>query len=108
MLKAISAALAAACLLQGCALLPDYVGPEIEHMSHATQHEPLTDHPTNYGSEILGLTVEWSKPGGGLYVDVTEGIDLDPCRRNFCGEIAGPLEQFTARIGWRFRIKPQI
>jgi hypothetical protein len=37
-LKAISAALAAACLLQGCALLPDYIGPELTHESHVTQH----------------------------------------------------------------------
>lgn len=101
MLKAISAALAAACVLQGCAVLPNTIGPEFEHMSHATQHEPLTDHPTNYGSELLGVTAEWGKSTG-PYLDLTESIDLDPCRMNFCGEIAGPKEQFSARLGWRF------
>ncbi len=104
MLKAISAALAAVCLLQGCALLPNYIGPELIHESHVTQHAPFTAAPTNYGSEIAGVTLEWSKPDGGLFVAVTEGIDLDPCRRNFCGEIAGPPEQFIARIGYRFKI----
>ena len=95
----------ALCLLSGCALMPDYIGPELEHMSHATQHEPFTSHPTNYGSEILGITAEWAADDGGPYAELSEGIDLDPCRGGACGEIAGPREQFSARFGYRFRIR---
>lgn len=100
MLKAISAALAAAFLLQGCAVLPNTVGPELEHMSHATQHEPFTSHPTNYGSEILNFTAEWARDDGtGPRLDISEGAVIGP------DEIAGPREQFSARFGWRFRIR---
>lgn len=99
-------AAAAACplLLSGCALLPNYIGADVEHISHATQHEPFTSDPTNYGSELMNFTAEWAKRDGGPYLDLSEGIDLDPCQRGFCGEIAGPREQFSARFGWRFRI----
>lgn len=45
------------------------------------------------------------KPDGGPFLDVTEGLVLDPCRGGFCGEIAGPRKQFIARFGWRFRVK---
>lgn len=80
------------CLLSGCALLPDSVRPELEHLSHATQHEPFTDHPTNYGAEIAGLMLHWDLPHA--YLEVGEGYSLDPR-----SEILGPREQFSARIG---------
>jgi len=105
--RKLSAAVAACLflLLGGCAVLPDYIGPELEHLSHATQHEPFTSHPTNYGSEVFNITAEWGALDGGPYAELSEGIDLDPCRGGACGEIAGPREQFHARFGWRFRIR---
>jgi hypothetical protein len=101
-------AAAAACLcllLGGCALIPDYAGPEMTHESHVTQH--FGPDPTNYGSETIGLTAVWTKPGGGPFAQVTEGLALGSCTAGYCGEIAGPREQFTATVGWLFRVKPQ-
>ncbi len=91
-------AVSLATLFSGCALLPDYATVEGEHLSHATQHEPLTDHPTNYGSELLDGVIGWGKSDG-PYLELGEGYALGP------NEIAGPREQFLARGGWRFRFK---
>jgi hypothetical protein len=90
--------------LTGCAVMPDTIAPEIEHMSHATQHEPFTNEPTHYGVEILQATAEWNV--GRAYLRVSEGIALD--KRNPYGEaygdIYGPREQFTAAIGYKFKV----
>jgi len=84
-------------------LVPNYAGIELEHMSHADQHFP--PHETNYGSELADVFLEWGgDPNGGPYLILSEGIDLDPCRGGYCGEIAGPREQFQARLGYRFKI----
>lgn len=79
-------------LLSGCALLPDSVRPEIEHLSHVTQHEPFTDHPTEYGANLANLLLHWDLPHA--YIELGEGYSLAPR-----SEIMGPREQFSARIG---------
>ena len=93
--------------LSGCVVLPDTVAPEFEHMSHATQHAPLTSAPTNYGSEILNVTAEWNF-GKHFYLDLSEGVDLDKrwtsTTTPVYGEIVGPREQFTGRLGYRFTV----
>ena len=87
--------------LAGCAALPDTVGPEFEHMSHVSQHfGPST---TNYGANMAGITARWQR--GRVYGEVSEAIDLDRRYPHSCGEITGPREEFSARIGYGFEIK---
>src|ERR1700675_1216647 len=83
--------------LTGCAVMPDTIGPEIEHMSHATQHEPLTSTPTHFGVEIAQVTATWTY--GRVYLALSEGIALDkrsPYGPTY-GEVCGPREQFTGK-----------
>ena len=94
-----------AVVANGCAVMPDSISPEIVHMSHATQHEPFTSQPTRYGVEILQVTAEWNLTKK-LYLDLSEGEALEP--RNQAntgfGEVYGPREQFTGKIGYKFTI----
>jgi hypothetical protein len=87
--------------LPGCALIPNSVRPEIEHMSHLTQHEPCTSHPTNYGANIASIMLHWDTPHS--YLEIGEGINLGRAwhggKVNGYDEIEGPREQFTARVG---------
>lgn len=88
-------------------MLPNYVAPEFEHMSHATQHQPITSSPTNYGANIVQVTAHWDMPKH-FTLDLSEGYDLDKRwagANPTCGEIEGPREQFTAKIGYKFIIK---
>jgi len=95
-------------LLTGCATLtPDYVAPELEHISHATQHEPFTHDPTRYGANIASVVVGYELPHN-LNLELGEGVSLDRhyATYNEWGEIVGPREQFTARVRYMFRVKP--
>lgn len=101
------AAICAALGAQACAVMPNTISPEFVHMSHATQHAPLTNNPTNYGVEIVQVNLHWELPKH-FHLDVAEGIALDKrdalsADREY-GEIVGPREQFTAKIGYSFRI----
>jgi hypothetical protein len=99
---AIVAALAA---LGGCAVLPDTVRPELEHMSHATQHRPFTSTPTRYGANMANLVVRWDLPKR-FTLELAEGVSLDKHYPDIpaYGELIGPREQFSARIGYSFRV----
>src|SRR5208282_6400664 len=93
-------------LLSGCAALPDYVGPELSHSSHALQHLQSPD--PNYGSDSIGVTAEWSK-GAGPYLELHEGVTLEPAWKNGGlsghGETLGAgREEFQGRLGWRFKV----
>ena|SRR5208282_1772287 len=92
-------------VFSGCALTPNYVEPEIEHMSHATQHQPFTNEPTRYGAEIASVVVGWDVHN--LSIQLAEGVELDKhyAWDNSNGEIIGPREQFSARVGYRFTLK---
>jgi hypothetical protein len=94
--------------LAGCAVLPNSVRPEIEHMSHLTQHEPFTSHPTHDSASIAWLLAHWDVTHHG-YVEVGEGFILNhssPGAGIGYGEIGGPREQFTARFGLIIPVKP--
>lgn len=84
---------------------PNTVGPEFEHLSHATQH--FGSDPSNYGSEIMSIVARWDLPKG-FYVELAEGLDLDKhwgeSYHHGCGELEGPREEFQGRIGYKFRI----
>lgn len=91
----------------GCAVAPNTISPFVEHVSHISQHEPFTSHPTNYGYEEIGVQAHWNLPAH-FYVDVAEGYN--PGKSNTNGQatdgLYGGREVFTARIGYTFRVKP--
>jgi hypothetical protein len=97
-------ALALCLLLSACSLLPDEVRPELEHMSHLTQHPPFTDHETHYGSNMANLVIAWTP--GPVRLEVAEGVSLDREYRapQAYGEIVGPREEFSARISYVFKV----
>ncbi len=95
--------------LGGCALVPNSVRPEFEHISHATQHEPFTNHPTEYGANMANLVLHWDLPKH-FSLELAEGIDLDKAYAVYGqpehGEIMGPREQFSGRISYSIQVKP--
>ena len=98
-----------AAYLSGCAaLIPNTVTPELVHESHATQHEPFTQDPTNFGSDLVDVSVGWNLPRG-FHLELAEGISIDKhygtAPNQAYGEIAGPREQFIGRIGYQFKVK---
>jgi len=85
--------------LSGCVLAPDYLKIEGEHTSHLTQHEPFTDHPTNYGYSGMGVLAKWEakRPGSKLYIELGEEVTLEP--------LDGRHEVFNARAGIEIPLK---
>ena len=91
--------------LFGCAaMVPNYVAPELEHMSHATQH--LGGAATNYGANIASVTVGYNLPHH-LNVELSEGISLDRrwSQSGEWGEIKGPREQFSVRVRYMVQLR---
>ena len=100
------ALLVLAALCSGCALAPNTIRPELEHISHLTQH--FGSNQTRYGADIVSVVAHWDTPHH-TFIEIGEGIDIDK-RTQYkgeqqCGEIMGPREQFTARIGYTFTVK---
>lgn len=90
--------LAALLALGGCVeLRPETVSLEAEHVSHATQHEPFTSHPTAYGFDAVSVAARWEY--GPAYVELSEGAILERCTPDWCGSLMGPREVFTGRVG---------
>jgi hypothetical protein len=103
------AILAGAAYLSGCAaMIPNTVTPEFVHESHASQHRPFAETPTNYGAELVDIAIGWNIPNN-VHVELAEGISLDKhygtAPYQAYGEIAGPREQFIGRIGYQFKVK---
>jgi hypothetical protein len=90
--------------LGGCALVPNSVRPELEHISHATQH--FGPDQTSYGGTIVQLTAHWDAPHR-FYLEMSEGVALGPYfpGSNSFGGIVGPREEFTARVGYSFEVR---
>lgn len=93
-------------LMGGCAIEPNTVRVEFDHTSHATQHAPFTNTPTDYGSNVANVVAHWDTPAH-TFVEIGEGMSLDRhwADTNSCGDVIGPREQFTLRIGRTFRLK---
>lgn len=102
--------------LSGCVLAPDSLRPEVEHMSHVSQHVPFVSraNATGYGVATVELLAHWdiakTSGGAGGYLEIGEGMALN--RKWDCGcgvigygEIEGPREQFMARAGWVIPLK---
>jgi hypothetical protein len=103
------AIIAGAAYLSGCAaMIPNTVTPEFVHESHASQHRPFAETPTNYGAELLDVSLGWHL-GDHVRLELAEGISLDKRSGTVpyeaYGEIAGPREQFIGRIGYQFKVK---
>jgi hypothetical protein len=95
-------------LFSGCtALVPNYVAPEIEHMSHATQHAPISADPTNYGANIASVVVGYNLPHH-VNIEIADGVALNRhyAGEHSCGEIMGPREQFSLRVRYVFQVRP--
>jgi len=92
--------------LCGCsALVPNSITPEIEHLSHASQH--FGDHPTRYGADIASVFANWNVTPR-LRVSIGEGVTLeryDPATSSY-GEIVGPREEFSGRVSYTFGVRP--
>ncbi|HEV7611367.1 MAG TPA: hypothetical protein VGO37_05785 [Steroidobacteraceae bacterium] len=90
----------------GCAIVPNTVRVEFDHSSHMTQHAPFSNAGTNYGSNVANVLAHWDTPGK-TFIEIGEGVSLD--RRwkdtNSCGDVIGPREQFSLRIGKTFQLK---
>jgi hypothetical protein len=56
---------------------------------------------------VVQVTAQWDLTKR-LYVNASEGLSLDKhyAWDNSNGEIIGPREQFTARIGYKFMVRP--
>ena len=102
---ALIAALSATACAGARYIIPNTVTPEFEHMSHITQHEPCTDHPTKYGADLANVVLRWDVTRH-VKFELAEGISLDrhwvDTHESGNGEIIGPREQFTMRIGYSF------
>lgn len=96
-------------LMAGCeAMVPNVLRPEIEHVSHLTQHAPFTSSPDNYGYDQVSITARWNTTEHTI-LEVSEGINLDRYFNNppayGYGALCGPREIFTARFGYEFKLK---
>jgi hypothetical protein len=54
-------------------LVPNTVSPVLEHVSHATQHEPFTARPTEYGYNELAVIARWNVQHA--FIELTEGYN---------------------------------
>jgi hypothetical protein len=86
--------------LNGCALVPDYVKPEIEHVSHISQH--FGPEPTNYGYNQAGIFVGYSRDvsggnGARAYIEAGEAYAYP--------KLDNMHEVFSARAGFEVPLK---
>lgn len=85
-------------------LRPDSLSFELDHLSHASQHRPLTAEPHEYGMNIAALVARWQLTPR-LSLAVSDGATLEACRRTaaqerICGSFYGPREVFQARLSF--------
>lgn len=88
--------------LAGCALAPDTIRVEGEHVSHLTQH--FGPDRAHIGAELVGVVARWQS--GGAFIDVAEAWNFSPADGHVCdGGICGCRETFTAAVGYIWRVK---
>lgn len=98
-----AAILLLALIVSGCALAPDTVRLQGEHVSHASQHMDGTN--GHIGAELVGLVAHWQR--GPVFLNVEESYNLSPADGHACiGGICGEREVFQAQAGYEWRIKP--
>ena len=87
-------------LLAGCAALhriePDSAGVELTHVSHISQHAPIShwlgEPTTNFGYQTASLAARWRR--GRWWWSVGDGVQLPG------GDLSGPHEVFDAQVGY--------
>lgn len=88
--------------LSGCALAPNTIRTEVEHISHMSQH--FGPDRTNMGSESINVIARWDL--GHAYIEAGEGYNISPADGHECiGGLCGPREMFTAAVGYSFTVK---
>ena len=107
-------ALALTVSMSGCtALKPVSIPIEVEHISHLTQHEPFTDHPTNYGLYTVSAGLKW-EPAPHFTITLMEGINVnrgwqwrepDGETVPFHGGLMGGRETFQGRITYEIPLR---
>jgi hypothetical protein len=99
--------------LQGCALIPSSIPIQIEHVSHLTQHEPFTSHPTGLEYNSISAGLKWT-PARNLSIKITEGVVLggpvyyntkNDGRETMYGDLLGPREVFSATVEYDIPLK---
>jgi hypothetical protein len=89
--------------LSGCALAPDTIRLQGEHMSHASQHIDGTN--GHMGAELVGIVAHWQT--GGWFVSAEESYNFSPADGHICnGGICGNREVFQAQAGYEWRLRP--
>jgi hypothetical protein len=89
-------------LLQGCALAPNSVRLQGEHISHASQH--IDGSGGHMGAELVGVVAHWQTRG--WFLNVEESYNLSPADGHFCaGGICGNREVFQSQAGYEFKLK---
>ena len=87
--------------LPGCALMPNTVRVETEHVSHLSAGWPIEKQGrTEDGFSMVSIIGRWQMRGA--YLEIGEGVNLEG--RNG-GGFYGPAEVFTARMGYEFRVR---
>lgn len=86
--------------LSGCALVPNYIGPEVAHVSNITQHfghDGCGWDKGCSGFNAIGGTAKW-RIGEGGYLSVSEYYTPD--------KFDDRREAFEAQAGWLFQVRP--
>lgn len=90
----------------GCADTHAYLGAQLAHASHLSQHfeTPVTD----YGYDAIEASFRIEHPGGGAFAEVDEGYIVEPrwSRDGLAGAgaILGPSEITQVTVGYRWRL----
>ena len=89
--------------LSACALVPNTLRLQGEHMSHASQHMDGTH--GHVGAELVGLVAHWQH--GGVFLNLEESYNVSPADGHVCnGGICGEREVFQAQAGYEWRLQP--
>jgi hypothetical protein len=91
-------------LLAGCAALhriePDSAGVELTHVSHISQHAPIShwvgEPTTNFGYQTASLAISWYSRSRRWRFSMSDGYLLPS------GYLPGPHEVFSASVGYTF------
>lgn len=103
-MKAVIVALAF--FLSGCADTHAYLGAQIAHASHLSQH--FETPATNYGYDAIEASFRVEHPGSGAFAEVDEGYIFEPrwSRDGLtgAGAMLGPSELTEVRLGYRWKV----
>lgn len=89
-------------LFGGCAVLPNTVRLQAEHVSHISQHIDGSD--GHMGADLVGVVAHWQVKG--WFVNAEEAYNFSPADGHPCdGGICGNREVFQAQAGYEWKLK---